>query len=242
MPSSSPSLQSQPRRPRPSRPSPFHSSPSSFLPTLCLFFLALPIHFTSAFFYVVIEPSTVEQCFLVEQPQNTLVVVEYDFPAYATQKLNLVANLRAGPPGGAPTTTAKMIQQVQLDQERGHIKFATVKDGFHSVCISPSKVTKPTKVGLEISFGQADQYYAELAKEAHIDVLEANIMKLNAQMGQILNEADYMKDKETFFHKQCEQTSNATLYFPILQISILLITSVLLVNNLKHFFKSRRLV
>ena len=39
------------------------------------------------------------------------------------------------------------------------------------------------KVGLEISFGQADQYYAELAKEAHLDVLEATIMKLNAQVG-----------------------------------------------------------
>lgn len=48
-------------------------------------------------------------------------------------------------------------------------------------------------MGLDISFGQADQYYTELAKEAHIDILEANIMKLNAQMGQILNEADYMK-------------------------------------------------
>lgn len=49
------------------------------------------------------------------------------------------------------------------------------------------------KIGIDISYGQADAYYEELAREAHIDVLEATIMKLTAQMSQILNEADYMK-------------------------------------------------
>lgn len=48
-------------------------------------------------------------------------------------------------------------------------------------------------MGIDITYGQADAYYEELAKEAHIDILEANIMKLTAQMAQILNEADYMK-------------------------------------------------
>jgi hypothetical protein len=49
-----------------------------------------------------------------------------------------------------------------------------------------------------VSFGQANSYYEELAKEAHIDVLEAQIMKLNAQMAQILSEADYMKVQASF--------------------------------------------
>lgn len=149
-----------------------------------------------------------------------------------------MANLKAGPTG--PHT--KMIQQVDLNQEKGQFKFATVKDGFHSVCVVPAKVTKPTKVGLAISFGQADQYYAELAKEAHIDVLEATIMKLNAQMGQILNEADYMKDKEVLFHQQCERMNAAARWWPILQVAILVITGALWANNLRTFFKKRRLV
>jgi len=98
------------------------------------------------------------------------------------------------------------------------------------------------KVGLSISFGQADQYYAELAKEAHIDALEATIMKLNAQMGQILNEADYMKDKEVLFHQQCERMNAAARWWPILQVGILLITGAMWANHLKAFFQKRRLV
>lgn len=97
-------------------------------------------------------------------------------------------------------------------------------------------------MGLAISFGQADQYYAELAKEAHIDALEATIMKLNAQMGQILNEADYMKDKEVLFHQQCERMNAAARWWPILQVAILVITGALWANNLRTFFKKRRLV
>ncbi len=169
-----------------------------------------------------------------------MVTVEWELPAYATQKLNLVVALRAGP--GTTGSSNKMIQQVQMDQEQGHVKFATVKDGFHSLCVVPSKVTKPTRVGLEVLFGKSDEYFADLAKEAHIDVLEAGIMKLNAQMGQILNEADYMKDKEVLFHQQCERTNSAARWWPILQVAILLITGVLQVNNLKQFFKARRLV
>ena len=120
-------------------------------------------------------------------------------------------------------------------------------------------------------------------------------------MGQILNEADYMKDKEVLFHQQCERMNSAARWWPILQVSdyscrlssspfaslvdfslaqdadshhcvwwsltaicfraslwnadksmhrsmthtqvaILLITGVLQVNNLKRFFKARRLV
>jgi hypothetical protein len=181
-----------------------------------------------------------EQCFLIEQPQGTLVTVEYENPAYATQKLNLVASLRSGP--GTTGSSSKMIQQVQMDEEKGHVKFATVKDGFHSLCIVPSKVTKPTKIGLEVRYGKPEAFYTDLAKEAHIDLLEASIMRLNAQMGQILNEADYMKDKEVLFHQQCERTNSAARWWPILQVAILLVTGVLQVNNLKQFFKARRLV
>ncbi|TFJ88276.1 hypothetical protein NSK_000625 [Nannochloropsis salina CCMP1776] len=181
-----------------------------------------------------------EQCFMIEQPQGTPVTVDYDLPAYATQSLNLVISLVSGP--GGKGGGGKMVQQVQMNEEKGQFKFATVKDGFHSLCIVPHTVTKPTKVGLEVTYGKSDAYYADLAKEAHIDLLEASIMHLNAQMGQILNEADYMKDKEVLFHQQCERTNSAARWWPILQVGILLVTGVLQVNNLKQFFKARRLV
>lgn len=46
---------------------------------------------------------------------------------------------------------------------------------------------------MDIGYGQADAYYEELKKEAHLDALEASIMKLYSQMAQIISEADYMK-------------------------------------------------
>ena len=49
------------------------------------------------------------------------------------------------------------------------------------------------RIGIDISYGESERYYEDLAREAHIDQLEANIMKLNKQMSQVLNEADFMK-------------------------------------------------
>jgi hypothetical protein len=80
-------------------------------------------------------------------------------------------------------------------------------------------------VGIDITYGQADAYYEELAKEAHIDILEANIMKLTAQMGQILNEADYMKvsgmlftpcNRMTTLAKRCGRQGSLLSHYVVL--------------------------
>ena len=41
--------------------------------------------------------STVEQCFLVEQPQGTLVVVDYELPQFAKQVRDVCVRVAASP-------------------------------------------------------------------------------------------------------------------------------------------------
>ena len=67
-------------------------------------------------------------------------------------------------------------------------------------------------------------------------------MKLNSKMSEVLSEADYMKDKEVMFHQQCERTNSASQIWPIVQVSILIVTGYMQVRSLKTFFKSKKLI
>jgi len=57
-----------------------------------------------------------------------------------------------------------------------------------------------------------------------------------------LNEADYQKHKEVDHHAETESMNVATLWWPMLQIGILVITAVCQVQHLKGFFKANKFI
>ena len=73
------------------------------------------------------------------------------------------------------------------------------------------------------------------------DRLQVEVVKLNDELAEILNEADYMKEKEVKFHKKAERVNLAAIWWPILQIAILVLTATFQVHNLKGFFQSKHL-
>jgi hypothetical protein len=48
---------------------------------------------------------------------------------------------------------------------------------------------------------QDEAYYKELAEKKGLNALQVQLQKLHSRVQAILNEADYMKEKETAAHK-----------------------------------------
>jgi len=68
------------------------------------------------------------------------------------------------------------------------------------------------------------------------------VHKLNDMMSMTLDEADFQKHKEVDFHKETEKMDNAALWWPMLQIGILVLTGIFQVQHLKRFFKAHKLI
>ncbi|KAH8077303.1 hypothetical protein JL720_10021 [Aureococcus anophagefferens] len=74
---------------------------------------------------------------------------------------------------------------------------ATVSEANHDLCVKPvtNKLEAEFRFELEVE-RHGDKYYSEMASENHMDRLQVEVVKLNDELAEILNEADYMKEKE----------------------------------------------
>lgn len=132
-----------------------------------------------------------------------------------------------------------------LSKATGHVDHTLDNDGNYLVCLRQTSETiskHPTRFKLSIDYGFDDEYYEKLSREQNFDVLNMEVHKLNDLMMMTLNEADYQKHKEVDFHEETERMDTAALWWPMLQIGILVITGVCQVQHLKGFFKRHKLI
>lgn len=151
-----------------------------------------------------------------------------------------------------------------VGDRKGEATLSTVSEAAHDLCIRPVRNTpgRPFRFGLEVErggvrrgdvaallrpcesahlAGNGDRYYAQMAAENHMDRLQVEVVKLNDELAEILNEADYMKEKEVRFHRKAERVNLAAIWWPILQIAILVLTAAFQVQSLKSYFQTRSL-
>lgn len=124
----------------------------------------------------------------------------------------------------------------------GEIDMSTSSDSTHHLCFKPAmKQDRPLRLDLDVHAGLSDRYYDKLATQHNMDKLQVQVVKLNDELAGILAEADYMKDKEVKFHRKTERVSLAAIWWPMLQLAILIITALFYVRNLKTFFAAKSL-
>ena len=113
------------------------------------------------------------------------------------------------------------------------------------MCVSKSTEAHkkdPTRFKLMINYGYDEEYYDKLSKDQNYDGLNMEVHKLNDMMSMTLDEADFQKHKEVDFHKETEKMDNAALWWPMVQIGILVLTGIFQVQHLKRFFKTHKLI
>ncbi len=144
---------------------------------------------------------------------------------------------------GALSLPDLVITEKKLTDPIGHVEFIADNSGFYSICVKQlSLYDHPTRLKLAINYGYDNEYYEKLSKKHGFDALNMEVHKLNDLVVMTLNEADYQKHKEVDYHMQTEEMNSAALWWPMLQIGILIITGVFQVQYLKFFFKSNKLI
>jgi hypothetical protein len=187
---------------------------------------------TTRAFFVVLEGE--KECFLVEQPLDTQLTIKYELPANEkTEDKRVKVTL-------TDRRTKTQIFSRVVSDHKSELSMATGSEAAHDLCLKPQSPGK-VRVNLEIERGHGQKYYAEMASENKMDRLQVEVVKLNDELAEILNEADYMKEKEVRFHRKAERLNVAAVWWPVLQIGILVLTAVLQVQSLKNYFQAKNL-
>ena len=198
------------------------------------------------------------ECFVLEHPVDTTLTMYYEIPAL--EKLVLPLKEEDAPSKAMKVSlvdrrSGKMVFSKTVGDHKGEVSLTTNSGSQHRLCLEPTRPqSSPLRVDLSLELGQGDRYYDELANANKMDKLQLEVVKLNDELAQILSEADYMKEKEVKFHRKAERFNlvsslfvsfkvlpQAAIWWPILQLGILVFTAIFQVNNLKRFFASKNL-
>jgi len=227
-------------------------------------FLALALAVGDGLFVILDQR---RECFVVEEPLDTQLTVRYERPSVTTdcaapyslrplmhrfesQELPHLETLERGGSGSVAVKltlvdrhTESIVFSRVVSDRKGEAELSTVSEAAHDLCIKPvhNSPGRPFRFGLEVERGNGDRYYAQMAAENHMDRLQVEVVKLNDELAEILNEADYMKEKEVRFHRKAERVNLASIWWPILQIAILMLTAVFQVQSLKSYFQTKSL-
>jgi hypothetical protein len=91
-----------------------------------------------------------------------------------------------------------------------------------------------------------DEIPSFLLKDAdindHLSYMEREMDRIDRTMKTITRQADFAKDKDASMHQQFLQMHSTTMYWPIVQLCVLLVTGYTQASHIVHFFKTRRII
>jgi hypothetical protein len=72
--------------------------------------------------------------------------------------------------------------------------------------------------------------------------METELKRLQMGMRTVLSEADYAKDRDSVYHQEARVLDEATIFWPVVQVCVLIMTGVAQVAHIVNFFKTRRII
>lgn len=190
--------------------------------------------------YILLESKS--QCFSIEQPHDTAMTVKYEIPSLEQVTGGEADHSKSVLMTLADRRNEKVTLSKTIAGHQGEIDLSINSDSVHNLCFKKQKHDmgdKPLRFDFEINVGLSDRSYDTKAAEEKMDKLEIEVFKLNDELAEILSEADYMKDKEVKFHTKAERINLAAIWWPIIQLAILIFTALISVRNLKNFFSAK---
>eukprot|EP00981_Chlorochromonas_danica_P008797 scaffold2312_cov165-Ochromonas_danica.AAC.37 len=177
------------------------------------------------------------KCFTFEQPKDT--------PMFFTYKIDSKRDVLFDLYYGAQPKAELQIIHKSLSESTGHIDFTADNDGVYSYCLSTAdriKEVAPVKFSVTLTYGFDSEHYKKLIQSHNFDAVNLLVHKLNDVLTLTLNEADYQKHKEVDYHKDTEKMNMGALWWPVVQITILILAGIYQVHHLKNFFKSNKFI
>jgi hypothetical protein len=150
-----------------------------------------------------------------------------------------------------------------LDAKKGSVEYLTKQDGQVSICVQSltASAVNPTPISLRVtespaggeSVGPPKEATSEVAPgeqldsqsqrnaKVHFSQMEKTLSGLISKTDMILRQADYAKELEVEFHEQSIAMNKASQWWPILQLSVLLITGFTQANHMIQFFRKHHI-
>jgi hypothetical protein len=134
--------------------------------------------------------------------------------------------------------------RINLEQHEGTISFETQFDGPVEVCAQSinANPSAPSRVGFAIALdvGGPEEMVQKNA-EKELGRMETSIRDLMKKIDLILSQADYSKQQEVRFHELSLAMNRASMWWPIVQLLVLLLTAITQINHMVRFFKTRHI-
>lgn len=136
-----------------------------------------------------------------------------------------------------------------LEKDSGVVSHRVEVDGEANICVraSSASAAHPLRFGLRVSTTEHDPHLKRMFGHAadlneHLSNMEVEMKRIQIGMKTILKEADFSKERDASYHQQTEAMHAATIFWPIVQICVLLMTGFTQANHIVRFFKSRRII
>lgn len=149
----------------------------------------------------------------------------------------------------APILSRLKPTHARLTERAGNVTHVTEVDGVAAVCLRWETLDAPVRrVGLRVVHDRSVRGAILASAERALDVdhhlthMEAEFNRLGMGMQRVLSEADYAKERDSLFHRHTQALDEATLFWPVVQVSILLMTGFAQATHIVRFFKSRRII
>lgn len=136
-----------------------------------------------------------------------------------------------------------------LEDIAGMIIHQFEMDGKGKICVTSEKASSehPRLFMLRL---QTDSDEESLKEEketmgnfsSHLTHMEMEIGRIEKAMHAVLKNADFLKEQDALFHKQAQDMDSATMFWPIVQTCVLIMTGFTQARHIVEFFKQRRII
>jgi len=217
--------------------------------TLCL------LHTTSAVFFY-LESS--ERCFFEEVEKDTLVVGHYNVRNMDDARANYDESARYGRAPPAGSDSHQLAITVAVRDPSGRVLFAQKGDeshrfaftshtaGIHTICVRPTtggswfSGSKKVAVDFDLDIGEMALDFKEIIRSEHFSELEGKIFKLKHAVHDVMQNQAYLKKREERFRNTTASTHSQALFWSLLQITVMILSSAAQMYCFKSSFASSR--
>ena len=139
-----------------------------------------------------------------------------------------------------------------IDAPKGQFYHKYEVSGTANICIRASNASskKPIAFALRVETSEEIPEIKDATvtekEEAnvgqHLTHMERELKRIQSAMEHVLREADLNKRQEATFHEETLAMHSATIFWPIVQCGVLLMTGFTQASHIVRFFKSRRII
>ncbi|CAO3615611.1 unnamed protein product [Cunninghamella blakesleeana] len=182
--------------------------------------------------------SVIPKCFFQYVPKNTKVLVTINVADGYNQHVDFEISDASG----------SLLKKKNIKNDINNA-FDTSEDGNIKICFTNTleegfvrNDQYVREVELEVNVGTEAKTIEEITKNKHLPSLEEQTRVLEAMVDDILNEMNYLKEREARMRNTNESTNDRVKWFSLLSLFTLISLGIWQILYLRSYFRRKRLI